>query len=90
VNKRPLGPSTGPYRLVDNPSDSNDTLSDDDQRKKAHSGIEVGIFETKIRVHQGQPRNRPHFNTKKNKPNGPDPSTKPIPAGECKIHLPSE
>lgn len=87
MNKRPFSPSTGPHRLVDDSSDSNDTLANDDQRKEAHSSIEVGILEPDIRVDQREPRNRPHFNAEKNKPNGPHPSTVRISPREGKIHL---
>lgn len=73
MDKRPLGPPARPHRLINNPSDRNDTLSNDDEGKEAHANVEMSILESYCWVNGRNSHDCPHLNRKKNEPHRPNP-----------------
>lgn len=87
MDKRPFSPTPRPYRLVDNPSDRDDPLANDNQGEKAHPNIEVGVLKAYLRKPARDSHHRPHFNPKQDKPNDPDSRRDLVGSAEGEEHL---
>jgi hypothetical protein len=87
VDKRPLGPATGAYCFIGDPSHCDDTFTNDDQCKEAHSDGQMSVFETDIWSDVRDAHHHPHFKPEQDKPNGPNVRVNSMIFLKGKIHL---
>lgn len=87
MDKRPLGPASWTYCLIDNPSDGDYALPYYDQREKAHSDVQVSVLKADLGSKTGYAHDNPHLESEQDKPNGPYVWTDLDRVGENKEHL---
>lgn len=87
MDKRPFGPAPRAHCLVYNPSDRDHAFSNDNQRKEAHSNVEMCVLQSNTRGGARYSHYHPHLESEYCKPNGPNIGVKSAPFFEGKVHL---